>query len=439
MIRKEIIKSRDFHAKGRASHAGGQASFTLVELVVVLGILAILATVTLLVVRPDQLFKQSRDTQRLSDLESINKALLLYRSVEGTSYGTANIVYVSLPDNSSTCATYALPALPAGWTYSCKTATNYRKVDGTGWIPVNFTSVSTTVGQMFAALPIDPTNTATDGFFYTYTTGSSWEIDAILESAKFRIGGSSDAVSTDGGDSCAVYEVGTVKTLSPYSDSGLVGYWKFEEGSGSTAIDSSGNNINGTWSGSAYSSGKVGSYSARFTGGGNYIDLGTTSSLDFNGSAMTISAWVKNSTTGTMHIFGQTAAYAVPDSSGYHFRLYDMQYWGGNSTQVKTGFEAGGIGFWTNGPSSGAPVINDGVWHQVTIAITTSNIKTYQDGTLVGTVTNAISITDHGSNYTMGVKMPSGGEAFNGLLDDVRIYNRAFSAAEVLALYNATK
>ncbi|MDD5547876.1 MAG: type II secretion system protein, partial [Candidatus Pacebacteria bacterium] len=82
-----------YNTSNRSSHAKGQASFTLVELVVVLGILAILATVTILVINPTELNRQARDAQRLSDLQTINSAIGLFQSYNYTLTGTANTVY----------------------------------------------------------------------------------------------------------------------------------------------------------------------------------------------------------------------------------------------------------------------------------------------------------------------------------------------------------
>ncbi|MDD5430819.1 MAG: prepilin-type N-terminal cleavage/methylation domain-containing protein [Candidatus Pacebacteria bacterium] len=423
-------------------HIYSQSSFTLVELLIVIGILAVLTSVVVLVIKPDQVFKQARDTKRMSELQDIDKAIAMFQSLGGTSLGTATNIYISLPgtDGDNDCDEYVLPALPAGYSYYCSVTANYRNIDGTGWIPVN---LSTSAGALFHILPIDPVNTVANGY-YTYVMGGSWELTAKMESNKYSSidGGAS---MLDGGSSLASFEVGTNLKLTPTAveefkrDSSLVGYWTFEEGSGSTAYDASGNSINGTWSGPSYSTGKVGTYSGNFTGGGNNVDLGTSSSLAFN-NKMTISAWIKNSSaSGVLHVVGQMATYTPPASTGYHMRLFDMRYWGGVEGDLKFGIEAGGNSFWTNSPATSVPVINDGVWHLAVIVITTSNIKFYQDGNYVGTVAGPISINDGGTHYSIGVELPGGGEAYTGLLDDVRIYNRDLSATEILALYNATK
>jgi hypothetical protein len=92
---------------------------------------------------------------------------------------------------------------------SSATASNYLKVDGTGWVPVNFSAISS--GAPMGNLPDDPINNAT--YFYAYaasTTGSTYEIDANMESSKYASGGAGDIENTDGGNSATVYEVGNI-------------------------------------------------------------------------------------------------------------------------------------------------------------------------------------------------------------------------------------
>ncbi len=57
--------------------------FTLLELLIVIAILAVLATITVLILNPNQLLKNSRNAKRISDLEVINKALQNYNLDNG--------------------------------------------------------------------------------------------------------------------------------------------------------------------------------------------------------------------------------------------------------------------------------------------------------------------------------------------------------------------
>ena len=127
-------------------------SFTLIELLIVIGILAVLATVAVLILNPQELVKQARDTQRMADLATLNKALAVYQSSGQISLGSATTVYVSIPSNMSNCSDLGLPSLPSGYTYACVSSSTLQKVDGTGWIPVNLSAISALVEISSACL-----------------------------------------------------------------------------------------------------------------------------------------------------------------------------------------------------------------------------------------------------------------------------------------------
>ena len=191
-------------------------SFTLIELLIVIAILALLMSIIIITLNPSEMLKKSRDTKRISSLKALNNALGIFQATKPTTnMGTSSIVYVSIPDSSSTCTNLSLPTLPSGYTYQCSTTANYRKTDGTGWIPVNFDSLD--IGSPISSLPIDPNNTTSTGLYLTYVTGGSWEITATMEASDNKvINGIAD---TDGGEAVSreVYEVGTDLSLTPIS------------------------------------------------------------------------------------------------------------------------------------------------------------------------------------------------------------------------------
>ncbi len=180
----------------------------------------------------------------MSDLSSLDKSLTVLETQGFTSFGTANVVYISIPDNSSsTCGSLGLPTLIGGYQYHCSNESDYRKMDGTGWVPVNFLASQ---ALSFPALPIDPVNATTSGRYYSYITGGSWELGASLESSKYNLGGSSPKTSNDGGVHTSLYEVGSNKTLLPFDYglnllSGSWAAWIINESSGQYVYDYSGN------------------------------------------------------------------------------------------------------------------------------------------------------------------------------------------------------
>ena len=178
--------------------------FTLIELLVVIAILAILATVIVVIINPGELLKQARDTTRISDLAAINSAIALYLS-DVTSPKLWNASDCS--SAHSLCTAAGTNPFAVGGT--C-TASGVTAVDGTGWVAVNLTSISS--GSPLARLPIDPSNTTT--YFYAYGCGTgnalSYELDAKMESTKYGTTSGSEVMSNgkDGGNNANFYEIG---------------------------------------------------------------------------------------------------------------------------------------------------------------------------------------------------------------------------------------
>ena len=400
-------------------------SFTLIELLVVIGILAILTAAVVVVLNPAEYLKQARDTTRMNDLGQINQALTVLESQGITSFGTANTVYVSIPDNaSSTCGSLGLPTLP-GYSYHCVTSANLQKIDSTGWIPVDFTQ---STALAFSNLPLDPVNTTSTGNYYTYTPGGSWELDTILESSKYRLNAILSKTNLPG-----VYAKGSNLTLSPiYNNSGLMGYWGFNEGSGTTAHDSSGNGDDGTLSSPApaWTSGKVGSGALSFNGTSNYVEVPSSSVLSPS-AQLTLSAWMKWdgvrdgvedwTTIIAKGSFG-SGEYSVIFNRAPGFTYNQTRFYinGGNTVTWENfgGFDTG--------------------WHLLTFTYDGTNTKIYYDAGLVASGSYSSVITASANSLEIG-RESTGDYRFGGLIDDVRVYNRALSVAEIQAIYNATK
>jgi prepilin-type N-terminal cleavage/methylation domain-containing protein len=162
--------------------------FTIVELLTVIAILAILTIGVIFLLSPAQLASQGRDSNRLSDLTTLNQNIALYHeTVPGGSLGSSSIFYISIPDPVATstagdqCQGLGL-VTSSLYVWHCAASSTYRNTNGTGWIPINFTSAS---GITLATLPIDPINTTSSGEYYiSAANGSSYEVKATPEAAK---------------------------------------------------------------------------------------------------------------------------------------------------------------------------------------------------------------------------------------------------------------
>ena len=389
------------------------SSFTLIELLVVLALVAILSVVVILTLNPAELIKQARDSNRLSDLSTINTALNLF-SADVTSgfMGTSTVVYVSLPSTISTCSDLGLPTLPSTYTYNCVTTQNLRNTDGTGWIPVNFQRISS--NSPISQLPIDPVNTTTTRLYYTYTPGGSWELNATVEASKNKLGGSGDLASKDGGSSPSQYEIGNNLNLSPIEtgDTSLVGYWNFEEGSGTTVYDRSGRGNDGTFGATApvwEDSGKIGK-GLRFSQASQYVYKDVTSSTV---PALSMSFWFNVDNINAL--YRDLVGVTILDVDRFHL------YTGTNAIT------------WYPSPGSGIIPIA-GQWYHVAGVYDGSTKKVYVDGVLSGTA-NISTMTFS----RMIVGSAGASDIFAGVFDDVRYYTRALSDSEILGIYNSTK
>jgi len=178
--------------------------FTLLELLIVIGILAILSTTVVLVINPAQLLKKARDSQRISDLNTLKTAIAYYITETGSpAIGT---VYTE--------KTYSdVDAVLCGDNGVVTSTTTV--VDGTGWIPVDFDGM--TGGSPIGSLPTDPNKTAAGdnpGRYYVYLVGNATDLTfkliANMESSYYSgPSGAGNVEANDGGTEALLYEVGT--------------------------------------------------------------------------------------------------------------------------------------------------------------------------------------------------------------------------------------
>jgi len=180
--------------------------FTLIELLVVIAILAVLMSVIVITLNPSEMLKKSRDSRRIADLSALRTALNLYLSEDYNFSGYTTYAYISVPlASAGTCtASYC-----GGKTCYCAASTAYRSIGTTGWVPINFNVL--TMKSPLSALPIDPTNSTSSGYYYLFAASSSnthFELNAKLESTN-----NSNLMSVDGGNNSSWYEIGSDLTI----------------------------------------------------------------------------------------------------------------------------------------------------------------------------------------------------------------------------------
>jgi len=179
-----------------------QKGFTLIELLVVIAIVAVLAVVVILTLNPAELIRQARDSNRISDMATLKSAIALYLADNSTStWPASSTCFISFTTTSNCTFGFAAAGV-------VKPSTS-TVVDGTGWLPINFSVISS--GAPIGSLPIDPLNNGAYlyGFMATSTNNAFKLVASGMESTKYGAGGTSDVVGTDGGTKPKAYEVGT--------------------------------------------------------------------------------------------------------------------------------------------------------------------------------------------------------------------------------------
>ncbi|MDE1873833.1 MAG: LamG domain-containing protein [Candidatus Micrarchaeota archaeon] len=230
----------------------------------------------------------------------------------------------------------------------------------------------------------------------------------------------------------------SVRTTTAIPIASPQAYWKFDEGSGTTAYDSSGNGNAATLVNSPeWVAGKTG-YALGFNGNNQY--LSTNYSGVSGDGARTFTAWIR------------TTSCFKP--------VCDVLTYGSESpgARIEWSVEGNDLGLRVYDAYIvySAPNLTNGNWHFIAIVIPQGaapiGARMYEDGQLLGTVTESqfdTSSIDTGSAHSVnigrmyaganvvGTPAPRGTAYFNGSIDDLRIYNAALNASQIQGLYAA--
>jgi hypothetical protein len=226
-----------------------------------------------------------------------------------------------------------------------------------------------------------------------------------------------------------------------YNRGGPVAHWKFDEGSGTTAYDSTDNNNDGTLYGematstlgsSGWTSGKHGS-ALSFDGVDDYVDLGNDLSIEPGVGDFTVGLWMKSNQVAdqkyTLFMKGQAG------SKGIRLQFDD----GVNAGKLlATILDVDSDSVYTVTEST----YNDNEWHYVSVVVDrdSSEFKIYVDGSIAGKPAS-LSVIGDITNATYGWHLGKQRTAYllyyDGFLDDVRFYSYARTPEEIKLDYNA--
>lgn len=211
-------------------------------------------------------------------------------------------------------------------------------------------------------------------------------------------------------------------TVSNTQQSGLVAAYSFDEGAGTIVNDSSGQGNAGTLNnGVAWVPGKNGR-AASFDGVNDYIAIPNSASTNISGNALTLSMWINPQplASGDSVVIGKF--WNTTMTSPYY--QYGLELGGGNRTDFFVGTSSGQRG------ANGGTTLPFGQWTHLAITFDGAQVRTYVNGTLVNTQALSATITARGNAMNIGADA-SLAQFFHGMIDDLRIYNRVLTPAQI--------
>jgi hypothetical protein len=213
---------------------------------------------------------------------------------------------------------------------------------------------------------------------------------------------------------------------------GLCGYWSMNEASGNQVLDYSGNGNHGILK-PTYPSNcpvrvpamiKQYGNALSFDGVNDYVGISPMPTVSDTGKA-TLSAWIKRN--GSQPAYTRIVSKENQNLNQSEFRFV--------TDFVGTSL-AGNVWISNANRGTGNVAFDNNVWNFFTLTYDGTTLKIYKNGVLQ---------TGANLNYSGSISTPAGCDFligkisttyFNGLIDDVRIYNRALSASEILKQYN---
>ncbi len=207
------------------------------------------------------------------------------------------------------------------------------------------------------------------------------------------------------------------------TDAELVGWWKFDESSGIIAIDSSGNRHEGTLIGeTARIFGRLDG-ALRFDGEGDYVTCGHIDIDTAGTGGLTVCAWINKPAGGDMKICSNRQVNSAP-GGGFTCAVYNdrMEMDMCNDTARVLYRDSQGVMLPGDTWMHLAWVYND----------TTDTYDEYRDGNLVASQTATTSIGISTAEFRIANDSPNSGHYFDGMIDDLRIYDLALNDLEIL-------
>lgn len=212
--------------------------------------------------------------------------------------------------------------------------------------------------------------------------------------------------------------------VTQIGSSNLIGWWKLDEESGSTATDSSSQGKDGTINGANWISAKIGSgLDFEETNNGDYVDVGAQSTYDFDDEHFTLMAWIK------VEAYPADGAGAIIQKSN-SLDGYRLQIQGDGTINFITQHSS----FKQMTTATVVPVAN---WTHITATYDGTTKKIYLNGVFDKGQAQSGNLTiDNTSKLWFGAYSNSPNNSnFDGIIDNIRIYNKSLTPDQIYALF----
>lgn len=216
--------------------------------------------------------------------------------------------------------------------------------------------------------------------------------------------------------------------VAPAAEPGLVGWWRFEEGTGATTADDSGNGFTGTLlNGPRWLAGRQGGYALDFDGVDDRVDVGNPPALQITG-ALTLAAWVWVDTiAGNGRIVTKGGA---SGQRGWSLNVENTDVWA---------FQVAGDPSTTLAVNAGPIPLSQWVHVAGVFDPAGPAMRLYTNGALAAERASGVPAAHYNSPLNVSIGARAVNQTFfDGRIDEVRIYARALAAAEIAALIDPT-
>ncbi len=316
------------------------------------------------------------------------------RDAAGNTGNASPVSVTTFNTTDTTPPTVAITAPAAGATVSGTTTISATASDNIGVAAVTFFVDGVQVGGEDASAP--------------YTV--AWNTAAVANGSHSLTASARDlAGNTRTSSPVAVTVTNTAIT-------GLVAAYGFDEGTGTTTADSSGGGRNGTLTAATWTTAGKNGNALSFNGTSSWVTVADATALDLT-TGVTLEAWVNPTT-----VSGWRTVILKEAPSGLAYSLYanDNAPW--PAATINTGAIDRTVPGTTQVPLN--------VWTHLAMTYDGASLRLYFNGVQAGVLASTGSMITSTGALRIGGNA-AWGEHFAGIIDDVRVYNRALTASEI--------